>query len=89
MHSDLEHARQNWERAIAALSQLECGDRQETVRTPRHEAKLHLARLRATIAHGRVMALERSRHAHMACEEALASYLWSRVSGRGQGGRAL
>ena len=89
MPSDLEHARRNWERAIAALSHLEGRDVREASRAPRHQAELHLARLRASIAQGRVMALERSHHAHMACEEAPASYVWSKVSGRGQGGRAL
>ncbi|GJE45971.1 hypothetical protein F6X53_24335 [Methylobacterium soli] len=89
MHSDLEHARRNWERAIEIVSQLERGPGRETGGATRHEAERHVARLRAVIAQGRVMALERSHHAHMACEEAPASYLWSQVSGRGQGGRAL
>jgi hypothetical protein len=89
MHSDLEHARQNWERASEALAQLERRHSRGADKAPRFEAELHLARLRASIAQGRVMALERSHHAHMTCEEAPASYLWSKVSGRGQGGRAV
>ena len=89
MHSDLEHARRNWERASEALAQLEERHSRGADKAPRFEAELHLARLRASIAQGRVMALERSHHAHMTCEEAPASYLWSKVSGRGQGGRAM
>ena len=83
MHSDLERAGQNWQQVSQALRQFESQCSEMPSVTPRHEAELHLARLRAFIAHGRVMALERSCHAHMACEEAPASYIWSLVNGRG------
>ena len=89
MPSDLECARRNWQQVRAGLEQLErrCSELPEV--PPRWQAEHHLARLREFIARGRVMALERSYHAHMACEEAPASYLWSTVSGRGQGGQAV
>ena len=83
MHSDLEHAQQNWKHVNEALRQLESqrpGMPEDVL--ARHDAELHLARLRAFIARGRVMALERSGHAHTACEEAPASYCWSAVTGK-------
>jgi hypothetical protein len=82
MHSDLEHAQQNWKHVNEALRQLESQRFEMPDVPPRHGAELHLARLRAFIARGRVMALERSGHAHTACEEAPASYLWSAVTGK-------
>ena len=82
MHSDLEHARQDWKHVNEALRRLESQHLEMPDVMPRHEAELHLARLRAFIARGRVMALERSGHAHTACEEAPASHCWSAVSGK-------
>ena len=69
MHSDLEHARQTLEQVTQSLHQLEHPDPQERETAQRHEATLHLARLRVSIAWGRVIALERSLLAHKACEE--------------------
>jgi hypothetical protein len=69
MHSDLEHARQTLEQVKQSLNQLEHPDPQERETAQRHAAALHLARLRVSIAWGRVIALERSSHAHTACEE--------------------
>jgi hypothetical protein len=83
MYSDLDHARQSWEHVNEALRQLESQRPEMPDVMPHYEAELHLARLRAYIARGRVMALERSGHAHTACEEAPASYVWSVVSGKG------
>ena len=80
MHSDLEHAQQNWKHVNEALRQLESQRPERPGGMPQHEAELHLARLRAFIARGRVMALERSGHAHTACEDAPASYCWSAVT---------
>jgi hypothetical protein len=89
MPSDLEYARRNWQLVQASLEQLErqCSEGPEP--PPRRQAEHHVARLREFIARGRVMALERSCHAHLACENAPASYFWSKVSGRGQGGQAV
>ena len=42
---------------------------------PRWAATLHLARLRAYMAQGRVIALERSCLAHKACEDAPTEHL--------------
>jgi len=75
MHSDLERARQTWEEAKLGLEQIEKADPQTPEDARRHEAMLHLARLRSYVALGRVIALERSRHAHRACEEAPTSCL--------------
>jgi hypothetical protein len=82
MHSDLEHAQQNWKHVNEALRRLESQRLERPDVMPQHEAELHLARLRAFIARGRVMALERSGHAHTACEDAPASYCWSAVTGK-------
>ena len=80
MHSDLEHAQQSWKHVNEALRQLESQRLERPDVMPQHEAELHLARLRAFIARGCVMALERSGHAHTACEDAPASYCWSAVT---------
>ena len=82
MHSDLEHAQQNWKHVNEALRRLESQRLERPEVMPQREAELHLARLRAFIARGRVMALERSGHAHTACEEAPASHCWSAVTGK-------
>jgi hypothetical protein len=82
MHSDLEHAQQSWEHVNEALRRLESQRLETPDVMPQQEAELHLARLRAFIARGRVMALERSGHAHTACEEAPASHVWSAVKGK-------
>jgi phosphohistidine phosphatase SixA len=82
MHSDLDRARQSWEHVNEALRQLESQRPEMPDVMPQYEAELHLARLRAFIARGRVMALERSGHAHTACEEMPASHCWSAVTGK-------
>ena len=76
MYSDLERAWQTWEEVQQGLEQLEKAE-PETLPEDAHrrEAMLHLARLRESIAFGRVIALERSYHAHRACEDAPTSRL--------------
>ncbi|GJE35784.1 hypothetical protein [Methylobacterium oxalidis] len=70
MHSDLEHARQAWDRAKSVVQHLEERLPGNPEEASRHQAELHLARLRAYMAQGRVIALERSCLAHKACEDA-------------------
>ena len=89
MPTDLDHARGHWERICGELRALEQRYSELPGVSPRQEAERHVARLRASIAQGRMLALERSYHAHLACQEAPASYLWSEASGRGQGGKAV
>lgn len=70
MHSDLENARRALGRAIGAVEHLKTHRPETQESAARHEAELYLAQLRTVLARGRVMALERSCHAHKACEEA-------------------
>lgn len=70
MHSDLEHARRALARMDEAVQRLESHQPQSPEDAHRHDAELHLARLRAYLARGRVIALEKDRLAHCACEEA-------------------
>ncbi|AWN44388.1 hypothetical protein DK389_05545 [Methylobacterium durans] len=59
MYSDLEHARQAWDRAKNIVQQLESRPPAKPEDASRHQAELHLARLRAYMTQGRVIALER------------------------------
>ncbi|AWN44325.1 hypothetical protein DK389_02180 [Methylobacterium durans] len=70
MYSDLELARQAWDRAKDMVQQLESRPPDNPEEESRHQAELHLARLRAYMAQGRVIALQRGCPAHRACEEA-------------------
>ncbi|AWN39528.1 hypothetical protein [Methylobacterium durans] len=70
MHSDLEHARRAWDRAKSVVQQLESRPPDNAGEASRHQAELHLARLRAYMAQGRVIALQRGCLAHKACEDA-------------------
>lgn len=70
MHSDLENARHALDRATAAVEHLKSHPPETQESASRHEAELYLAQLRTFLARGRVMALERSCHAHKACEDA-------------------
>lgn len=68
MYSDLDRARQQFQRSNEALAELERISPDAPDDELRHEALLHIARLRLYIALGRVAELERSVHAHKACE---------------------
>ncbi|WP_336486900.1 hypothetical protein [Methylobacterium nigriterrae] len=68
MYSDLDRARQGWDRIKDDLRALERSAVSEPDDADRREAMLHLTRLRAYIALGRVNELERTGHAHKACE---------------------
>ena len=70
MYSDLENARRALDYAIKALEHLKSHPPVASESADRHEAELHGAQLRPFLAQGRVMALERSYHAHQACEDA-------------------
>jgi hypothetical protein len=76
MYSDLDRARQSFNRSSEALTELESLRPDDPGNASRHEALLHLARLRAYIARGRVAELERSTHAHRACEASPTSRLF-------------
>ncbi|WP_336492361.1 hypothetical protein [Methylobacterium nigriterrae] len=76
MYSDQERARHTWEQVKQDLEQLAEAEPETLEDAQRHEAMLHLARLRAYIAVGRVIALGRSSLAHKACEEAPISLLY-------------
>ena len=69
MHSDLENARRALDRAIGTVEHLKSHPPETQEGGARHEAELHSAQLRTFLAQGRVMALERSHHAHQACED--------------------
>jgi len=56
MHSDLEHARRTWGQVKQSLEQLERAEPETPEDTQGREAMLHLARLRASIAYGCVIA---------------------------------
>ena len=66
MHSDLEHARRALARMNDAVQRLESHQPKTSEDAQRHEAELHLARLRAYLARGRVIALEKDCLAHRA-----------------------
>ncbi|KAB1073437.1 hypothetical protein [Methylobacterium planeticum] len=68
MYSDLDRARQGFNRTSEILAELERVSPDGPEDAVRHNALLHIARLRAYIALGRVAELERSTHAHRACE---------------------
>lgn len=70
MHSDLENARRAFDRAIGTVEHLKSHPPETQDGGARYEAELQLAQLRTFLARGRVMALERSYHAHRACEDA-------------------
>jgi hypothetical protein len=70
MYSDLENARRALERAIGTVEHLKSHPPETQEGGARHEAEVHFAKLRTFLARGRVMALERSYHAHQACEDA-------------------
>lgn len=70
MYSDLENARRALDHAIKALEHLKSHPPVAPESGARHEAEVHSAQLRTFLAQGRVMALERSYHAHQACEDA-------------------
>ncbi len=89
MPSVLDHARRHWERVSGELRALEQCHSDLSAASYRQEIERHVARLRAFIAHGRMLALDRSYHAHLACQEAPANYLWSEASGWGQGGKPV
>ncbi|GJD52476.1 hypothetical protein OPKNFCMD_5242 [Methylobacterium crusticola] len=68
MPCDLDHARRAFDRMSEAVQKLERRQPVAPEEAPRYEAELHLARLRAYVAQGRVLALEDSYHAHKATE---------------------
>ena len=76
MYSDLDRARQQFQRSNEALAELERAGPDTPDEALRHEALLHIARLRLYIALGRVAELERSVHAHKACEDLPTSRLF-------------
>jgi hypothetical protein len=69
MYSELDRARQGFNRSQEAFAELETRRPVDPEDASRHDALLHLARLRVYIALGRVAELERSTHAHRACED--------------------
>src|ERR1700761_1858923 len=70
MHSGRENARRALDRAIGTVEHLKSHPPETQEGGARYEAELHSAQLRTFLARGRVMALERSYHAHQACEDA-------------------
>ena len=76
MYSDLDRARQAFRRSSEALADLERVRPDNPDDASGHEALLHLTRLRVWIALGRVAELERTTHAHKACEDSPRNFLF-------------